>query len=142
MESIDFGGKPSDHTVSHDIPIACCDHYSKRVTELWFNVRHAIESGQMRGMSEDLVNEGASREWGMVGNNKIEVEPKSEMKKKTGRSPDLFDALAAGLYGAIRLGFVIRRLTAPVSVKTDQKWKQELRDKSREFWKAGQLVNA
>jgi hypothetical protein len=140
VESVDFGGKPSEGKVSYDIDILCRDYYSKFVTELWYNVRHVIEAGQFRGMTDDVMNEFGSREWTIVGANKIEVEPKDKMKAKTGRSPDLADAVATGVWGAIKRGFVIRRLKGDLRRRqNDHRWKQDLRDKSRNFWSAGQL---
>src|SRR5208283_1209222 len=78
--SIDCGGPASDRKVSWDIDVFCRDYYSKRITELWYNVRQVIESGQFRGMTEDVMMEGCAREWTLVGANKIEVEPKEKMK--------------------------------------------------------------
>lgn len=60
--------------------------------------------------------EGCARIYNITGGNKIEVEPKSDPKKKEdlkrrlGKSPDLFDYLAVGVEGARRLGFTIGRL--------------------------------
>jgi hypothetical protein len=113
VQSIDCGGKASDRKVSAAIDVMCKDYYSKRVTELWFNVRLIIESGQFRGMTEDVMLEGCAREWKTVAGNKIEVESKSEMKLKTSRSPDLFDALTMGCWGAIERGFQIRKMVPP-----------------------------
>jgi hypothetical protein len=126
VQSIDCGGKPSDRKVSHEIDVKCCDYYSKKITELWYSVRLIIEARQFRGMTEDVMNEGCAREWKMVGNNKIEVESKEEMKKKTGRSPDLFDALAIGVEGARQKGFMIRRLGKLSEIEQDHRWKRKL----------------
>jgi hypothetical protein len=112
--------------VSHEIDVKCCDYYSKKITELWYSVRLIIEARQFRGMTEDVMNEGCAREWKMVGNNKIEVESKEEMKKKTGRSPDLFDALAIGVEGARQKGFMIRRLGKLSEIEQDHRWKRKL----------------
>lgn len=140
VNSIDFGGKPSERKVSYDIDVLCRDYYSKFVTELWYNVRHVIEAGQFRGMTDDVMLEFASREWTMVGANKIEVEPKAKMKAKTGRSPDLADAVVCGVWGAIQKGFVIRRLEGDKARRKDDLWKSEMREKAADFWKAGQMT--
>lgn len=140
--SVDCGGKPSDRKVSYDIDVFCKDYYSKFITELWYNVRLVIEAGQFRGMTDDVMLEFGSREWTIVGANKIEVEPKDKMKAKTGRSPDLADAVAVGVWGAIQKGFVIRRLAGDKRRRmNDDRWKSELRDKSKSFWSAGQMAN-
>jgi hypothetical protein len=69
------------------------------------------------------------REWGIVGANKIEVEPKDKMKVKTGRSPDLFDALVSGVEMARRLGFTISMIVAKDALKIDDGWKNRYRDR-------------
>jgi hypothetical protein len=127
---IDCGGNASDRKVSEQIEMICKDYYSKFITELWYSVRHAVEAAQWRGLTEDVIMEFSQREWTVVGKNKIEVEPKANMKLKTGRSPDLADAVAVGLEGAKRRGFVINRLSdqAPVQFKSD--WMDELKKKA------------
>jgi len=139
--SLDFGGRPTERKVSYELDVLACDYYSKRVTELWWAVRLCVESGQFRGMTEDAMMEFCQREWGMVGANKIEVEPKDKMKLKTGRSPDIADGIACGIEGAIQRGFVIRKLSLgnPDADEKDDRWRRDLREKSGSFWKAGQL---
>jgi len=139
VNAIDCGGRPSETRVSEAIDVPCCDYYSKFITELWYSVRLVIEGGQFRGLTQDAMAEGCAREWKMVSGNKIEVESKAEMKKKTGRSPDLFDALAIGVEGCKRLGFRIARMANPEEEVIDQKWKRELRDKARTLAHAGAL---
>ena len=65
-------------------------------------------------MTDDVIDEGCMREWGIVAGNRIEVEQKIKTKERMGRSPDLFDALAAAVEGARRLGLTIRRLIEPM----------------------------
>jgi ribosomal protein L13E len=81
-------------------------------------------------MTEDLMKEGCQREWMTVGGNKIEVEPKHEMKHKCGRSPDLADCCVIGLEGARQRGFHIRRMVNEEYVEQDTRWKDELRRKA------------
>lgn len=122
---VEFGGKASERYVSDNIRVLCRDYYSKFVTELWYSVSLTIQSGQFRGLTEDVMLEGSMREWGFVGANKIEVEPKDKMKLKCGRSPDLFDALAAGVEGARRRGFHIAKLST-VGATADNGWRLDL----------------
>lgn len=138
--SIDCGGTPTERKVSSNIDIMAKDYYSKLITELWWSVALIIEAGQFRGMTEDVMNEGCMREFGMVGGNKYEIEPKAKMKEKTGRSPDLFDALAIGCEGARRRGFHIMRAdNLKYERRRDQSWKRELEQKSRELWSSSAL---
>ena len=86
--SVDFGGMPSDRPVGTGLVdkkgkiVTCREYYSKFVTELWYTVRLVIESGQFRGLTDGVMQEGCMREWTITGGNKIEVEPKDKMKDK------------------------------------------------------------
>lgn len=139
VNPIDCGGRPSERKVSENIDVIASDYYSKKITELWYSWRLVVEAGQFRGMTEDVMKEGCQREWMQVGGNKIEVEPKSEMKCKTGRSPDLADCIVIGIEGARQRGFQIRRMVNEEYVETDTKWKDELRRKARDANKKHQL---
>ena len=140
-QSIDFGGKATDQKVSSAIDVKACDYYDRKITQVWFNVRLIIESGQFRGMTEDVMVEGCAREWKTVGANKISVETKKEMKEKTGRSPDLFDAIAIGCFGAIDRGFQIRKAQPPEDEEEpqDSGWKRRLMREAGEARRSKQL---
>lgn len=141
VNSIDCGGSPSEEPVSSDISTPCNKYYSKKITEIWYNVRMTVEAGQFRGMTEEVLSEFSQREWCMVQGNKIEVEGKKAMKLKTGRSPDLADAVAIGVYGARLRGFFIKRPLAPESKKVEGSgWKNDLKQKAQQFWRSGDLV--
>lgn len=83
------------------------------------------------------------REWGYVGNNKIQVEPKPKMREKTGRSPDESDAIAIGIEGAIERGFEIVKTLFPVESKTTSRrseiWKSNARIQAQRLWHASDL---
>lgn len=122
VNPVDFGSKPTDRPVSLDMFIhdettnqrrlkRCNEHYSKFVTELWFSWRYAIESSQIRGMTEELLNDAMPREWLTVRGNLIEAEPKFEMRKRTGKSPDRADWTVTAIEGARRRGFQISKLS-------------------------------
>lgn len=142
VQSIDCGGKPTERPVSYNIDVMCKDYYRKFVTELWYSVRLVIEAGQFRGMTEDVMLEFCAREWTMVGANLIEVEPKDKVKLKTGRSPDLADAVAVCVEGARRLGFVIKRIANQEYRETDNRWKRDLRNRVRALFKSKELQSA
>lgn len=139
VNTVDCGGACSDRNVSAELQVNCRDYFSKLVTELWFSVRMAVESGQIRGITDDIIQEFSAREWKIVGKNKIEVETKEDMKKKTGRSPDLADAFAVGLYGAIKRGFMISRLTSEIKRRGGRDWRTEFKERSHKFWRSGEL---
>jgi hypothetical protein len=91
-------------------------------------------------MTEEAATEFSQREWKMVSGNRIEIESKEDMKLKTGRSPDLADAVAVGLYGARKKGFVISKLARPLpSGKRGSDWRDELRKKAQQLAAAGRL---
>lgn len=128
---IDCGGSASERMVSEKIQVLCKDYYFNFVTELWYSVRNIVESGQFRGFTEDVILEFSQREWGMVGKNKIQVEPKQDMKMKTGRSPDLADTVAIGIEGAKRLGFIIKNLGKQAAPPPRDNWMKALMEKAR-----------
>ena len=117
---IDAGSRPTARPVRFDMFVdeknghrrlkRCDEHYSKFVTEMWFSVREAIQSGQMRNLAQNTAEEGQLRLFKIVAGNKVEVESKDDMKERIKKSPDLFDGLAIGIEGARRLGFQIKRI--------------------------------
>ena len=129
---VDSGATPTDRPVRFDMFIedgkggkrlkTCHEHYTKFVTEMWFSVRETIESGQMRNLDLETIKEGQSRKFTKNKNAKLEVETKEEMKKRLGRSPDLFDCLAICVEGARQRGFKIQRIgvsNAKADIKND-----------------------
>lgn len=141
VETIDSMGEPDDRRVSANIQVSCKDYYSKRVTMFWYDMRHAIEAQQVRGLNEDTIREGCIREFKNVKGNKIEIESKADMKVKSGRSPDLFDAICFGLYLAQKRGFVITKIGA-IRERMDprpQRWKTEALEQSHRIWHENDL---
>lgn len=139
VNGIEFGGPASERKVSSQIDILCKDYYFNFVTELWFSVSYVIQSDQFRGLTEDVMSEGCMREWGHVGGMKMQVEPKDKMKIKSGRSPDLFDALACGIEGARRRGFVITMSKVDKPNYHKPTWKRDIRERSERLWRHAEL---
>lgn len=151
VNPVEFGGAATERPVTSEMMIR--DHktgnmrlmkanerFSKFVSELWWSVRYVIESGQMRDLPEDVMNEGARRLWRPVRGDKIEIETKAEMKERTGESPDLFDWLVTAVEGARRLGFQIAKMTLPDYTPASSQRMKELRDKHAHLRKASQLT--
>lgn len=131
--AIEFGGKPSDRPVAFNMEMTCQQYFDRMVSELWFMVRMVVEANQFRGMTEEVMREGCMREWGML-NGKTWVEPKDKMKIKTGRSPDLFDALVSGVEGARRRGFMVNNEAVfKPRQREDSSWKRDLRDRAKQL---------
>lgn len=140
VNGIEFGGKASERPVSSAISTLCKDYYFNFVTELWWALRLCIEAGQLRNLSNDIMEEACFREWGFVsGNKKIQVEPKDKMKLKSGRSPDLCDAFACGIEGARRRGFVIAKLSNYILQEKEHRWKYDLVARAKELRESGAL---
>lgn len=150
VNPVEFGGKPTDRPVTLDHYIVdprtkqrrlklCSEEYGKFVTELWFSVRYAIESGQIRELPKDVAEEGCQREWMEIAGGKVDVEPKADMKERTGKSPDLFDWLCVVVEMARRRGFNISKLANVENEAVGREWLEELERKQRERRKSYQL---
>lgn len=139
---IDSGARPSSRPVRFDLFVEdgpnskrlkrSDEHYTKFISELWFSVREAVESQQIRNLDYDTIREGQSRKFTKNNHAKIEVEPKDDMKKRLGKSPDLFDNLAICIEGARQRGLKIQRLGVDVKENNDPNYitleEQEFRD--------------
>jgi hypothetical protein len=150
VNPVEFGGKATNRPVTLDHYITdpvtkqrrlklCYEEYSKFVTELWFTVRYAIESNQIRELAREVAEEGAQREWIEVSGGRTELETKADMKERTGRSPDLFDQLCVGVEGARRKGFNISKLANQESEAANNQWLDDLAKKQAERRAARQL---
>lgn len=137
---IEFGGKPSDRQVSSQIPVKAHDYFSKKVSELWFAVRHSILSGQFRGLAEEVMMEGIYKEWRIAGANKTEVETKADTKIKSGRSSDLFDSLIVAVEGARQRGFVISSNISKASTALTSSFKERIEEKLGKLRKSYELT--
>lgn len=91
---VHFGGAPSSRTLSAYDSTLASDKYCNRVTELWFGAKELLQNGQLRGVGVDLAREMTARnyETRKSGTMKVLVESKSDMKARTGKSPDIADA--------------------------------------------------
>lgn len=112
--AITFGGSPSERLIRAGDTKKENEAYGKMVSALWFASYYVVEGGQLRGAPREAVEEASMREWKVNVNQSsrrkdpvIDVEPKKDMKKRMGRSPDLWDSFVAGLELARRRGFEI-----------------------------------
>jgi hypothetical protein len=100
---VEFGGKASDRPVSPEDHRPSCDVYANKVTELWFSVRQWAINEQLRNMQHDVAIEFCGRMFDDEKRMTI-IERKVDMKSRTGKSPDLADAVALVVEMARRLG--------------------------------------
>lgn len=150
---IEFGGTPTRRPVTMDMFITdkqtgerrlkrCDEHYVNFVTELWYSLRFAIESDQIRGLPDEVMQELCMREWHRKSNDRIQVETKEDMKVRSRKSPDLGDWAAIILEGARRRGFQISKLGGDLPSRKKKDWLDEQRREYDSLMKARQLQNA
>lgn len=78
---VDFGGKPVTDS-----------KYSNRRAEMWFRMSEWVKSGALPQMAE-LTVELTAPIYKFDQNNRLLLEKKAEIKKRTGVSPDIADAI-------------------------------------------------
>lgn len=134
---VEFGGKATNRVVSLDMWVIdastkrrrlmlCNEHYDRFVTELWFTVRFIIESGQMRNLPTEAMDELCSRDY-KLWNNKRVIETKEDMKQRIGKSPDVADWLSIVCEGARRRGFVIAKMGTDEAADTNRDYLDKLK---------------
>lgn len=159
--AVDSGAQPTKRPVREDLFVddhgekrlkRCDEHYCKFVSEMWFSARYTIEAGQMRGLLDDVMAEGCARIWEMSAGNKYKVESKNPsdpkerdtLKRRLGKSPDLFDCLVIGVEGARQRGFKIARLGGSASADGDDgfQWLSDRVRKHHDLIRSKQLTYA
>lgn len=163
---VESGGSPTQRPVSNDLFIMddtvnppmkrlklCHEHYEKRVTEFWFSMRYSVESGQIKNLPEEAIEDLVERKWDYNRGNKIGVEAKSSrvmadgsrrvgMKERIGRSPDYGDWACGILEMARRRGFIIERLGKNDDSRKLDNHLQKLHVSHQELLAGRQLTNA
>jgi len=101
VNKINFQGKASERTVvfrNEDVGF-----YNKN-SELWIQLKEYIRSGQVTGLSKEVVSELVEREYHPKEGRTLRVESKEEAKKRLKKSSDLCDALLLAADRAISSG--------------------------------------
>jgi hypothetical protein len=89
---VSFAGAASDRPVSATDKRKGKERFANRVTELWYVGKDFLATGQLKGLDATTMQEMCARTFKEQGN-RVLVEPKDDMKKRTnGRSPDYADA--------------------------------------------------
>jgi hypothetical protein len=149
---VDAGGTPSNRPVRFDMFVEeknnskrlmrCDEYYCKFITELWFSVREAMETGQLKNLDQETMAEGCSRKFGKSRNNLIEIETKADMKERVGKSPNKFDALAIAVEGARQRGFKILRAGHQIISTKKDDWLEKHTKSYQDFHRSRRLVNS
>lgn len=93
VQGIEFGGAADPNRRVSDTSVKMANQeYLNRVTQLWFQFRTLMMNSQIRGLDDETAMEFCQRRFKFVGR-LTQVEPKSEMKERTRRSPDQADAV-------------------------------------------------
>lgn len=120
---VEFGGAPSDMVVSQDDPRPSKEVYDRRVTELWFNAREMVLSGQLRGLTRDMVSQFCRRLYEIPAK-KYVLEKKVDYKARLGRSPDDADACVVLCEVARNNGMVVMGQPGE-AVRKEGRWLDE-----------------
>ena len=106
--AVSFAGAASDLPVSAQYamrnevtgkPQVGKELFHNMASELCFAARYFLECEQLKGITSDLAWEMTQRKYARR-TRKIIIESKTDMKKRIGKSPDLFDSFAVGLFVA------------------------------------------
>jgi hypothetical protein len=107
---VSFGGAPDETQIGGGDDRRCCDVYDRKVTQLWYGLRMAVQNDLIRGMSlqsRSTAQLCARKVTEQGKGKKIEVETKKIMKKRIKRSPDDGDSTAVLHNNARRHGLAI-----------------------------------
>jgi hypothetical protein len=89
---------------------------------------------QARNLTKELVMELRRRIWKFVARQRIEVETKEDMKKRTSESPDMGDSYVIAVEGARREGFLIALLKENVQAEENpEHWLDQEIDNRKKF---------
>jgi hypothetical protein len=106
--AVSFAGAASDLPVSAQYamrnevtgkPQVGKELFHNMSSELCFVSRYFLECEQLKGVTPDLAWEMTQRKY-VRRTRKIIIESKTDMKKRIGKSPDLFDSFSVGLFVA------------------------------------------
>jgi hypothetical protein len=90
---VNFGGSPSELPVMANDDRLGKDFFHTMTAELAFTTRYFLENDQVRGLDRHHVFEMCNRKFERKGRDlKVNIESKTDYKKRHGKSPDIMDA--------------------------------------------------
>jgi len=131
IRSCEFGGGAEKVQIHPDRPTTYFELYSNRVTAMWYRLRRYIEGGQVRGLSDPSTRRELTTRDKKIKTGKTQVEPKSEMKKRGLKSPDLADAVVIGAEFMFVNGFQFGGKTGGGATIDIDKWNKFV---SKQAW--------
>lgn len=93
---IKFGEQASDLQISDNDTRRGSEAFMDLASEMWFLGRDFVRAGQIKGMPPDVAKLLKARYYKSVKSGdymKVKIEPKKDMKKRIGESPDAADAV-------------------------------------------------
>lgn len=101
--------------------------YGNRVTQLWAQPKALVREGQIRGIPLEVIEELCLRKYdSKKQGSKTFVETKRDMKKRTGKSPDLADTFVILVEVAIANGLLDIVEIRKSDQKAQQAWKERV----------------
>lgn len=109
---ISSSGRASENVVSAYDSRKCCEAYDRSVTELWMTVPKIIAQGLLKGFNvrSGYARDLFSRPYTSIGNDRVSLMTKKDLKKLIGRSPDKGDAFVYNTRVAIERGLEIESI--------------------------------
>jgi len=126
VQKIEYGGEATDRPLRLSDPKPANEQVRYFVAELWFRASYLMQEGMLCGLKqldEKTIEDLNSRHYTIKqdGDRKLMyIEPKSEMKKRLGRSPDFGDSFVQFGELMVRKGLLKGVATKPST--TGSRW--------------------
>ncbi len=92
-----FGGKATDRPVSAANQNPSCSRYANRCSEIWYSGVEILRGRQFANLPKEAMSEMCNRTYTTVGQGKIQVQSKRDIKAKGQPSPDYADCVHIAL---------------------------------------------
>lgn len=103
------------------------ERFTNKMAELWYNGVPFVRGGQLACLSDELMSEMVQRQYTTGVRGRITVQPKSELKLTTGKSPDYSDSFFLALYVCTHRLHIASQERGELILKDDD-YLQTLRD--------------
>jgi hypothetical protein len=130
IQVVQYAGAATERLLRSDGGVKCSELYRYFVAELWFRASECVKEGLIAGIEKldsRTVDDLYARRYEVVQGPKgslQQVETKSDMKKRIGRSPDFGDALVQFGELLVRLGTYVGAPASGMVTAEQSKWAQ------------------